>query len=669
MSLEKSPMREKPKFTRKAVVDPIVLASSAREKAPTVEYIGERDLDLDELVAAARKYVKGVFIPRDEDESLLEVNDWIPMPKDITDVIGTRGLPCGLITMAYGKKDCLDGETPISYHVVGKDGSTQNTKGGTLKRLYERFNGIERGGIHRQRRETSESDFYVLSSNQDGVLFRNRVTDVIAKGERECITMTTKSGMALTMTKDHEVFSRGRYVRVFELKAGDTVGVHLKTPLTNGHSPAYRPEIMVKYHPTAREKTVNGVTYHRLYEYRAVVEAHMNGMDFDSYRAALNELGHDEIDKFKTIPEGMFVHHINEDPTDNRLDNLMLVSESEHKSEHASGALGKYVVTEEEIVSIESAGAREVYDIVCADPYRNFVANGIVVHNCGKTTFATEALVNTQREGGIAILLDTENKYNLKRAAKMGLDVKKLFIIQAVTIEDAFDKFVTIINLIKSAKERAVTKEFEHKGKTAKIGDVFKEEDFEALPPKLQKNFISRAKYADRKVCCVWDSLGATPSEWEMDDTKTDFAMAAAKVIKGRLRKVVRYIRDSKVAFVIINQVYANTNSFGKKTTPYGGSGPEYHSAIILEFVQVGRIRPSGGKSGEDFCGIRSQIECVKNHLSQPFKRGEVQIDWKGFVTGDRSPEYAPERWESGKDEPIAELPEKKKTRASSKPE
>lgn len=39
----------------------------------------------------------------------------------------------------------------------------------------------------------------------------------------------------------------------------------------------------------------------------------------------------------------------------------------------------------DEIVDIRPFGEQMTYDIVMQDPYRNFVANGIVVHNCGKT--------------------------------------------------------------------------------------------------------------------------------------------------------------------------------------------------------------------------------------------------------------------------------------------
>lgn len=45
----------------------------------------------------------------------------------------------------------------------------------------------------------------------------------------------------------------------------------------------------------------------------------------------------------------------------------------------------KNVVAYEEIISIDYVGEKETYDIKMESPHHNFVANGIVVHNCGKT--------------------------------------------------------------------------------------------------------------------------------------------------------------------------------------------------------------------------------------------------------------------------------------------
>lgn len=262
--------------------------------------------------------------------------------------------------------------------------------------------------------------------------------------------------------------------------------------------------------------------------------------------------------------------------------------------------------------------------------------------DCGKTTFATEALASTQRDGGISILLDTEHKYSLKRAKAMGLE--RPIIIRANTIEEAFDKFVAMINFLKNAGEYIVMKGFKTKGQEYTAGEIIDESVYEGLSSAQKNNVKRELKYAHRKVCCVWDSLGATPSMAELDENVEDFSMTAAKVIKGRLRKLLYYIKDMKVAFVIINQVYANMNRFGKKTTPYGGSGPEYHSAIILEFSKLGGIRPPGYKSPDPMCGINTEVEVVKNHLAQPFKRAELQVDWRGFIV-DRDAEYAPEGW------------------------
>lgn len=43
---------------------------------------------------------------------------------------------------------------------------------------------------------------------------------------------------------------------------------------------------------------------------------------------------------------------------------------------------------QDKVKSIEDAGETDVYDIVMTAPYHNFVANGVVVHNCGKTVEA-----------------------------------------------------------------------------------------------------------------------------------------------------------------------------------------------------------------------------------------------------------------------------------------
>src|SRR5690606_38572491 len=89
-------------------------------------------------------------------------------------------------------------------------------------------------------------------------------------------------------------------------------------------------------------------------------------------------------------------HHINSIRSDNRIENLKLVSKSQHKKEHQTERRfgnfihrsGTEVVTipkKVKILNIIDNGEREVFDVVMSEPHRNFVANGFVVHNCGKS--------------------------------------------------------------------------------------------------------------------------------------------------------------------------------------------------------------------------------------------------------------------------------------------
>ena len=60
------------------------------------------------------------------------------------------------------------------------------------------------------------------------------------------------------------------------------------------------------------------------------------------------------------------------------------------------GSYGNSRPSYDEVVSVVPLpGKVMTYDIVCEDPHRNFVANGIVVHNCGKTYMV---LVSTEQQ-------------------------------------------------------------------------------------------------------------------------------------------------------------------------------------------------------------------------------------------------------------------------------
>lgn len=210
----------------------------------------------------------------------------------------------------------------------------------------------------------------------------------------------------------------------------------------------------------------------------------------------------------------------------------------------------------------------------------------------GKTTLATHALIGAQKDGGIGVLIDTEHKFNIERAIKMGLDRSKFIITRANTIESAFEKYVNWMKLIKS-----------------------------------------KPQWANRKVCFVWDSVGATPCQNEIDESTKDHNMKAAQAITAGLRRTRYFLRKCNAAFIMINQVtHKQTNtSFEKKTTSKGGLAPKYFSSIRIECSKIAKIYETS-KGVRNAVGIDVKVDVVKNHLAPPFKSARVKILETGIV-------------------------------------
>lgn len=235
----------------------------------------------------------------------------------------------------------------------------------------------------------------------------------------------------------------------------------------------------------------------------------------------------------------------------------------------------------------------------------------------GKTTFCLEALKRTQEAGGIAMLVLTERKFDLARAAAVGVDVKKLYIKRPKTIEDV--------------------REYIHE---------------------LATTVAKFKKINKRPVTIVWDSVAATPCAKELDEKRGDFAADQAAAITVLLRKTQAMICDHSIAFLMINQISTKMGvTFGKKTQSKGGFAPKFYSALRIEFSKAGRLRAKTDSKDSDFCAIKSVIEVEKNHLGTPFGTMTVSIDYKGFVF-DREVERKP-------DESSGELSVKKKSGAS----
>lgn len=130
---------------------------------------------------------------------------------------------------------------------------------------------------------------------------------------------------------------------------------------------------------------------------------------------------------------------------------------------------------------------------------------------------------------------------------------------------------------------------------------------------------------ADRPIVFGWDSVAGTPTEAELEGSARDQHPAtAAKVIRRNLRRLVQFLDDTAIAFVIINQRYERIpmgpNRFVTGSETYGGGGIKYHTTIRIEVDKIGDIMPPGSKDDDPPMGQIVRLTVPKNKLNDPFR-------------------------------------------------
>ena len=323
--------------------------------------------------------------------------------KQITKIEGLKGTPfpyqmegISFIDSRNGRAlladeaGCIDGEMKVT---VNRAGCARTM---TLEKFYSKFHNP---GV-RQRSDIQSR----IRSLCDGTIRLNIVKDVLDKGWRETIKLTTKAGKTLICTPDHELFD-GHVWKAAELF---TIG---STLTTNG-IPVCKICGGTEKVTTYPYSKFQGVCRSCVYKKCRVNHTFKGGKSLDKDGYVLVSGHHDHprrhgssvrehilvmeahIGRYVTKKE--VVHHINGDKQDNRLENLKLMSFEEHCAQHGketkfihmnsglSDAMA-FLPKADTVIRVESMGCRHVYDIVMDDPHRNFVTNGVIVHNCGKS--------------------------------------------------------------------------------------------------------------------------------------------------------------------------------------------------------------------------------------------------------------------------------------------
>lgn len=197
----------------------------------------------------------------------------------------------------------------------------------------------------------------------------------------------------------------------------------------------------------------------------------------------------------------------------------------------------------------------------------------------GKTTLTLQVIAEAQKAGGDALFVDAEHALDLKYAAALGVDTKKLWVSQPDYGEQALEIAEAMI-------------------KTAEF-DV-----------------------------CVIDSVAAMVPKAELEGEFGQAHMALqARMMSQAMRKLTGTIARTKTAMIFINQIRENTSGYGAHEVTSGGRALKFYCSQRVEVRRIGAV-----KDGETITGAMTKVKVVKNKLGRPFQEAELELMYgKGF--------------------------------------
>jgi hypothetical protein len=322
---------------------------------------------------------------------------------------------------------CISGKAKIRISRAAKSEEI------TLTQLYKLFH-----GIGKTKRFNPNIPIYARSL-KNGQFGPHLINTIIDMGTKPVVKITTASAKFLTLTYDHEVLlENNEWIAASDLQYHDVIltnGVTVCRECGGTNNIAASPTAKYyglchscRYKGNRNPKWKGGKFtdcdgYVRLNSMWDHPRANPAGQVYEHIVVAEKMIG-------RSVAPYEIVHHLDGNKQNNHPDNLdILSSTAEHNKIHnhyknLDGATscngGKICIIPkpDKIIKVESAGTERVYDIVMADPYRNFVANEIVVHNCGKTKSAIDyaAGIGVRR---ILIICPKHMRYGWQRQFKI----------------------------------------------------------------------------------------------------------------------------------------------------------------------------------------------------------------------------------------------------------
>lgn len=197
----------------------------------------------------------------------------------------------------------------------------------------------------------------------------------------------------------------------------------------------------------------------------------------------------------------------------------------------------------------------------------------------GKSRLLYHILAQTQKVGGVPVLVDTEKAFSYGLASLTGLDPTNLIYPdpnEIKTIEDVFECLTDCVS-------------------------------------------VYRGDRSDQLMVLGWDSVASTPGIEDLENAlgANTAAMRRAKVISDGLKKLMIEVYRNNVALVFVNQIREKIGVlYGEKVETVGGKALKYTASLRVHVHISGKIHNEKTKELDGYTG---RLEVEKSRVSRPF--------------------------------------------------
>lgn len=206
----------------------------------------------------------------------------------------------------------------------------------------------------------------------------------------------------------------------------------------------------------------------------------------------------------------------------------------------------------------------------------------------GKSLVCTHVMKSVQDMGGVVVVFDTENAYDMNFVDAVGVNREERFVWSNLnTLEDIFLSMENIIENVRSSNR-------------------------------------------DIPILIVLDSIAGatTKQEAEEDFERKGYATGKSLILSQALRKLTSLIAKEKILLICTNQLRMNMNATGFGADPYitpGGKALPFHASVRIRLVSLGKITVKDDKNN-NVIGMKVESRVVKNRCGPPHRKAFFEV-------------------------------------------